>query len=259
MTVPAFVQAKSAGRRLAMLTGYDFPWARMMDDAGIDCVLVGDSLGMAVQGKSSTLPVTLDEMIYHGEIVCRAVRYALTIVDMPFLSYQVSPQQAVQNAGRILKETGADAVKLEGGACRSETIAALVDAGIPTMGHIGLQPQSVRAYGGYRVQRDATQLLADARAIEQAGAFSMVLELVPRADARAVTEAVSVPTIGIGAGPDCDGQVLVTHDMLGLDPEFCPKFVKRFADLHTAAGQALRQYIEEVRAGEFPADEHSHS
>lgn len=256
--MPAFVQAKSDGRRLAMLTAYDYPWARLMDEAGVDSVLVGDSLGMVVQGKPTTLPVTLDEIIYHGEIVCRAVEYALTIIDMPFMTYHVSSQQAVENAGRILKETGADAVKIEGGETQAATIEALVRAGIPTMGHVGMQPQAVKAYGGFRVQRDREQLVADARAVEQSGVFGMVLELIPRDDARAVTEAVSIPTIGIGAGPHCDGQVLVTQDMLGLYPGFQPKFVKRYADVHAVATQAISDYIEDVQGGLFPDENHSH-
>jgi 3-methyl-2-oxobutanoate hydroxymethyltransferase len=258
ITVPKFVKAKADGRKIAMLTGYDFPMAKMLDDAGVDSVLVGDSLGMVVQGKSTTLPVTLDEMIYHGEMVCRAVRYALTIVDMPFGAYHVSPQQAVTNATRVIKETGADAVKIEGGVDMVETIAALKRASIPVFGHIGMQPQSINTYGGFRVQREEQQLLADAHAIEEAGVFGIVLELIPRSLAEKVTAAVSVPTIGIGAGPNCDGQVLVTPDMLGQFQGFQPKFVKRFAELHEAATKAVKDYISEVQDGTYPDENHSH-
>lgn len=258
LTVPKFVQMKADRKRIAMLTGYDFPMAKLMDDAGVNCVLVGDSLGMVVQGRNSTLPVTLDQMIYHGEMVCRAVQYALVIVDMPFMSYHVSPQQAVENAGRIMKETGADAVKIEGGESMVETFAALSRASIPVLGHIGMQPQSVNAYGGFRVQREEEQLLADAKSIEAAGAFGMVLELIPRSIAKKISAVVSVPTIGIGAGPDCDGQVLVTPDMLGQFQGFQPKFVKKFAELHDAATKAVGEYIAEVQNGTFPDDDHSH-
>ena len=241
-----------------MLTGYDFPTAKLLDEAGVDSVLVGDSLAMVVQGHSSTIPVTLDQMIYHGEMVCRAVRYALTIVDMPFGTYQTSPAQAVENATRVIKETGADAVKIEGGVNMIETIAALGHASIPVFGHIGMQPQSVNTYGGFRVQREEDRVLADAKAIDEAGVFGMVLELIPRSLARKVTAAVSVPTIGIGAGPECDGQVLVTPDMLGQFQGFQPKFVKRFAELHDVATKAVKDYIAEVQGGTYPDDNHSH-
>ncbi len=259
MTAPRFVDLKRAGERIAMLTAYDYPTAKLLDEVGTDSILVGDSLGMVVQGHDSTLPVTLEQMIYHGEMVARATTHALVIVDMPFMSYQVSPQQAVENAGRIIKETGADAVKLEGGESMAETIAAIVRASIPVFGHVGMQPQSVNTYGGFRVQRKEDQLLADARAVEQAGAFGMVLELIPRELAAKVTASVSVPTIGIGAGPDCDGQVLVTPDMLGQFRGFKPRFVKHFGNLHDAASQAVRDYITEVRDGVYPDDEHSHA
>ncbi|MEX1098063.1 MAG: 3-methyl-2-oxobutanoate hydroxymethyltransferase [Planctomycetales bacterium] len=259
MTVPRFVAAKSEGRKLAVLTAYDHLWGGLVDAAGVDAILVGDTLGMVVQGHSTTLPVTLDEIIYHGEMVARAARHALVIVDMPFMSYQVSPEQAVANAGRILKETGASAVKLEGGVNQSRTIQALADADIPVMAHVGLRPQSVRKLGGMgKVQRNEAGLLADARAARDAGAFAIVLELIPRAVAKAVTAEVDVPTIGIGAGPDCDGQVLVLHDMLGLTEGFHPKFLKRYVELRDAASGAVRQYVEEVRGGSFPDAAHSH-
>ena len=243
-----------------MLTAYDYLWAGILDDAGIDSILVGDSLAMVVQGRSTTLPVTLDQMIYHGELVARAVRKALVIVDMPFMSYQVSPKQAVRNAGRIIKETGADAVKLEGGTIQSETIRAIGRAEIPVMAHVGMRPQAVHQLGGMgKVQRDEQQLLDDARAAEDAGAFAIVLELVPHDIATRITKALSIPTIGIGAGNGCSGQVLVGPDMLGLNPGFQPKFLKQFADLRDQATRAIHGYIREVQDGSFPDAAHSHS
>ena len=260
MTVPRFRAAAQEGRRLTMLTAYDHTWASLFDEAGIDSILVGDTLGMVVQGKSSTLPVTLDEMIYHGEIVCRAVKHALVIVDMPFMTYQAETVEAVRNAGRILKETGADAVKLEGGAYQADTIRALHRTDIPVVAHVGMKPQSVKTLGGMgRIQRDREVLIADAVAAADAGAFAIVLELIPRELAAEVTARVDIPTIGIGAGPDCDGQVLVSYDMLGLTPGFRPKFLKVYADLRESAINATRQYIGEVREGLFPDDEHSHT
>lgn len=258
MTVPQFVKAKPDGRRLTVLTAYDFLWAGLFDQAGVDAILVGDSLGMVVQGHSTTLPVTLDEMIYHAKCVTRAVKQALVIVDLPFLSFQVSPAQAIENAGRILKETGAAAVKLEGGVNQARTIAALADADIPVMAHVGLKPQSVHKLGGMKIQRDEQRLLADAKAAQDAGAFSVVLELIPRSIAAEITRELAIPTIGIGAGPDCDGQVLVSCDMLGLTDGFQPKFVKRFAELRTEAHRAVQQYVAEVRSGTYPDDAHSH-
>ncbi|HLQ46875.1 MAG TPA: 3-methyl-2-oxobutanoate hydroxymethyltransferase [Planctomycetaceae bacterium] len=258
MTVPLFVKAKSEGRKLAVLTAYDFLWAGLFDQAGVDAILVGDSLGMVVQGHATTLPVTLDEMIYHATLVKRAVQQALVIVDMPFLSFQVSPAQAIENAGRILKETGAAAVKLEGGENQARTITALAAVDIPVMAHVGLRPQSVHKLGGMKVQRDERRLLADARAAQEAGAFAIVLELIPRQIAAEITRELTIPTIGIGAGPDCDGQVLVSCDMLGLTDGFHPKFVKHFAELRREATRAVRQYVAEVRSGAFPTDEHSH-
>ena len=214
---------------------------------------------MVVQGKSTTLPVTLDQIIYHGEMVVRAVRRALVVVDMPFMSYQVSPKQAVRNAGRIIKETGADAVKLEGGAIQAETIRTIGQAEIPVMAHVGMRPQAVRQLGGMgKIQRDEQQLLNDARAAEDAGAFAIVLELVPQDVAERITQALSIPTIGIGAGAGCSGQVLVGPDMLGLNPGFQPKFLKQFGDLRNQAAIAVQNYIREVRDGSFPDAEHSH-
>jgi 3-methyl-2-oxobutanoate hydroxymethyltransferase len=259
MTVPGFVAAKQKRRRLTMLTAYDFLWARLFDDAGVDGLLVGDSLGMVVQGRDTTLPVTLDQIIYHAEIVARAARRALVVADLPFMSYQVGPKQAVRSAGRVLKETGAGAVKLEGGAKQARTIEALAAIDLPVMAHVGMRPQSVRKFGRMSaIQRDADQLVADAKAAEQAGAFAIVLELIPRGVAKRITEELSIPTIGIGAGPDCDGQVLVSPDMLGLTTEFNPRYLKKYADLHAVATQAAAEYVREVREGNYPDAEHSH-
>src|SRR6516225_5407284 len=241
VTVPRFVDAKKQGRKLSVLTAYDYLWAGLLDAAGVDAVLVGDSLGMVVQGKATTLPVTLDEIIYHAEMVVRAVRRALVIVDMPFMTFQISPAQAVENAGAIIKRSGAGAVKLEAGTHQAATIAALVAADIPVMAHVGLKPQSVLKLGGYKIQRDEERLMAEARAAESAGAFAIVLECIPRGVAKTITAELSIPTIGIGAGPHCDGQVLVTQDMLGLTGISRPKFAKPFADLSAQATSAVRQ------------------
>lgn len=260
MTVPRFVAAKGQ-RKLSMLTAYDFTFAKIFDDAGVDSLLVGDSLGMVIQGHDTTLPVTLEQMIYHGQLVCRAAKRALVIVDMPFMSYQVSPQQAVENAGRIIKETGAAAVKLEGGANQARTIQALAESDIPVMAHVGMKPQSVRKLGGHgKVQRDYELLRADALAAQEAGAFGIVLELIPAEHATRLTSELDIPTIGIGAGAGCDGQVLVSYDMLGLSPhDFTPKFLKRFVDLRSMTESAARAFAEEVTSGEFPDAAHSHS
>lgn len=258
MTVPRFMQSKSQGRKLSMLTAYDHLWAGILDAAGVDSILVGDSLGMVVQGKSTTVPVRVSEMIYHAEMVVRAVRYALVIVDLPFLSFHVSPRQAVRNAGEILKRTGAAAVKLEGGRTQARTIAALADADIPVMAHVGLRPQSVHKMGGYKVQREVDQLLDDSLAAQASGAFSVLLECVPISAAARITAELKVPTIGIGAGNQCDGQVLVTPDMLGLTPGPAAKFVKQFAELRTAVTTAVQSYVSEVQAGHYPDGEHSY-
>lgn len=245
----------------SMLTAYDFTFARLFDQAGIDVLLVGDSVGNTVQGLDSTLPVTLDEMVYHCRLVSRAAVRALVVGDMPFGSYQVSPEDAVRSAVRCLKEGGAQAVKLEGGRAVAETIARIVSAEIPVMGHVGLTPQAIHRIGGHRVQgrgeEGRARLLADARAVEEAGAFAIVLEGIPAEIAREVTASVGIPTIGIGAGVHCDGQVLVMHDMLGLG-EWTPSFVKRYAALGSVASQAARAYAEEVREGKFPDPEHSY-
>jgi 3-methyl-2-oxobutanoate hydroxymethyltransferase len=257
VTVPDFLAAKVRGVRLTMLTAYDYTMARLLDAAGVDSLLVGDSLGMVVQGQPDALGVTLDEMIYHTRLVARGARRALVVADLPFMSYHLSPQQALESAGRLLKEGNAGAVKLEGGQRSAAAVAAITAADIPLIGHIGLTPQSVRKLGGFKVQRDAARLLDDAQAIEAAGAFALVVECVPAELAARVTETVKVPTIGIGAGPHCDGQVLVTPDLLGLFDDFQPRFVKRFADLGTEVRHAASAYCREVREGTFPAAEHS--
>lgn len=257
VTVPDFVAARSHGRKLTMLTAYDYTMARLLDEAGVDSLLVGDSLGMVVQGHADALPVTLDEMLYHTRLVVRGARRALVVADLPFLTYQISPQQAVESAGRLIKEGGAHAVKLEGGVRSVAAVEAITRADIPLIGHVGLTPQSVRRLGGFKVQRDADRLLEDAKAIEQAGAFAVVVECVPAELARRVTEALTIPTIGIGAGPHCDGQVLVGHDALGLYTAFQPRFVKRYANLADAVREAVRGYCDDVRSGAFPAEEHS--
>ena len=258
ITVPKFSAMKSE-RKITMITAYDFPLARLVDEAGVEGVLVGDSMSMVVQGHENTLPVTLDEMIYHAEMVGRAVNHALVVVDMPFPSYHLGTHKAIENAGRILKETRCQAVKLEGGADQAETIHALVSAGIPVMAHCGLRPQSVHQLGGYRVQRDESALVDDARAATEAGAFAMVLECVPSEIAKKITEKVAIPTIGIGAGPHCDGQVLVLHDVLGLASDYVPRFVKAYADLNMEITRAVRSFRDEVREGQFPGAEHGYS
>ncbi len=257
ITVPEFRAAKAKGAKLAVVTAYDYTSARLCDEAGVDAILVGDSVGMVVQGHPNSLPVTLAEMIYHTKCVMRGARRALVVADMPFMTYQVSAKQAVRNAGRLMKEAGAHAVKLEGGVRMRHAIRACVDAGIPVMAHVGLTPQSVHQLGGFKVQRDANALLADVKAVEEAGAFALVVESVPADLGAKLTAAVSIPTIGIGAGADCDGQVLVFHDLLGLYPDFKPKFAKRYADLGTTAKTAIEAYCNEVREGSFPAAEHT--
>jgi 3-methyl-2-oxobutanoate hydroxymethyltransferase len=256
VTIPALWEMKQQKQKIVALTAYDFTFARMVDAAGIDIILVGDSLGMVVQGRANTLPVTMDEMIYHTAMVARAAERALVVGDMPFMSYQTGDAEAIGNAGRFIKEAGAAAVKLEGGASVSPVIRAITAAGIPVQAHIGLTPQSVHQMGGYRVQRDAERLLADAREVEAAGAFSVVLEGIPAAIAAAITDALAIPTIGIGAGPDCDGQILVLHDLLGLHDRKLPKFVKQHQKLTVPIQEGLGAYAAEVREGRFPAAEH---
>jgi 3-methyl-2-oxobutanoate hydroxymethyltransferase len=256
VTVPDFTSARARGVRLTMLTAYDYTMARLLDAAGVDGVLVGDSLGMVVQGNEDCLTVTLDEVIYHTRLVAKGLRRSLLVADMPFMSFQVSPEQAVANAGRLIKEGGAHAVKLEGGVRSAPAIAAVVNAEIPVMAHIGLTPQSVRRLGGFRVQRDEAKLMEDALAVEKAGAFAIVLECVPSELAQKITQAVQIPTIGIGAGAGCDGQILVTYDLLGLFDQMRPRFVKQYADVGRTVVEAAREYCREVREGSFPAAEH---
>jgi 3-methyl-2-oxobutanoate hydroxymethyltransferase len=257
VTLPDFARWKQQGRKIVVLTAYDFTTARLLDAAGVDCLLVGDTLGMVVQGWETTLRVTLDQMAYHAEMVARAAQRALVVADLPFLTYQVSPEQAILSGGRLLKETRCQAVKLEGGRRSAATIRALVEAEIPVMGHVGLTPQSVRRLGGYKVQRDADELVADARAVADAGAFALVVECVPADVAARITAELAIPTIGIGAGPQCDGQVLVTPDMLGLFEDFRPKFVRRYAELGDLVCQAASAYAADVRAGRYPSDQES--
>ncbi len=246
---------KAAGRKITMLTAYDYTMAELVDSTGIEGILVGDSLAMVVQGHPNTLPVTMDQIIYHAEMVGRAVKHALVVVDMPFLSYHLGTLKAVENAGRVLKETRCQAVKLEQGPEQIDVTSALVSAGIPVMAHFGLRPQSIHQMGGYSIQRDRDKLLADAKAAEEAGAFSILLECVPGEIAKEVTAAVNVPTIGIGAGAGCDGQILVIHDVLRLGTGRVPRHAKAYADLGTAITQAVTQYRDEVREGTFPGAE----
>jgi 3-methyl-2-oxobutanoate hydroxymethyltransferase len=257
VTVPDFLSARSRGVRLTMLTAYDYTMARLLDAGGVDGLLVGDSLGMVVQGSDTSLAVTLDEVIYHTRLVARGARRSLLVADLPFMSFQVSPEQALASAGRLVKEGGAHAVKLEGGLRSAEAIAAISRADIPVMGHVGMTPQSVRRFGGFRVQRDEKRITEDALATQEAGAFAVVLECVPAELARSVTAALTIPTIGIGAGAGCDGQVLVVHDMLGLFDELRPRFAKQYADLGRAIVRAAESYCREVRDGSFPGPEHS--
>ncbi len=261
VTTAAFRQKKERAEPITMLTAYDYPTALAEDQAGIDCILVGDTLGMVVLGYQNTLPVTMDEMLHHCRAVARGAKYALLIGDMPFMSYQVSTEEAVRNAGRFLQEGGMEAVKLEGGRKRLDAVRAITGAGIPVMGHLGLTPQSVNLFGGFKPQAKkasaAKRLLDDALLLEEAGCFSLVLEFVPAELARLVSSRLSIPTIGIGAGVGCDGQVLVTHDLLGLFDRFTPKFVKKYADFHGEMQRAFTEYISDVRNRAFPTAQHS--
>lgn len=260
-TVVTFKQAKENKEKLTMLTAYDYSTAKLMDESGINGILVGDSLGNVILGYEDTLSVTMEDMIHHGAAVARGVKNALVVVDMPFMSYQTSVYDALCNAGRLVKEAKAGAVKLEGGEKVCPQIKAIVDADIPVMAHLGLTPQSVNAFGGYKVQgksiEAAQKLIDDAKAVEQAGAFALVLECVPSALAKIITESISIPTIGIGAGNCCDGQILVYQDMLGMYSEFTPKFVKKFANAGQVMCSAFLDYIDAVKRGEFPSKEHS--
>jgi 3-methyl-2-oxobutanoate hydroxymethyltransferase len=253
LTVPQFQALKGSGRKLTMVTCYDYATARILDGTPVDGLLVGDTLGMVVQGHENTLSVTLDQMIYHGEMVRRGAPRPLVVVDLPFPSYHLGLERTIENAARVLQEARCPAVKLEGGEARAAIIAALVAADIPVMAHVGLLPQSVHKLGGFKMERDAARVVADAQAVEAAGAFAVVLECIPPDVAARVTEALSIPTIGIGAGPDCDGQVLVVNDLLGLTSGHLPRFVKQYADLRQTIGEAVSSFCAEVRAGKFPA------
>jgi len=261
ITIQDFLKKKTEKNKITMLTAYDYPFAQIVDEAGLDGILVGDSLGMVVQGLENTLPVTMDEMIYHTKMVSRAVKNAMVIGDMPFMSYQASVKDAVRNAGRFLKEAGASAIKIEGGAEVAEHIRAMTKSDIPVMAHIGLTPQSIHRMGGYKVQgkteKAQKKLIEEAHIAEDAGAFSLLLEAIPTGLAKRITEELSIPTLGIGAGPFCDGQILVLHDVLGLFERFVPKFAKQYANLKDEALKAIRSYKKEVEKGVFPSEEQS--
>ncbi len=261
LTVRDIADMKAKGEKVTMLTAYDASFGRLLDQAGIDTVLVGDSLGMVALGYDSTVPVTMDEMVHHAKAVSFGVKRAVLIGDMPFLSYQVSVEEAIRNAGRFMKEGCCDAVKLEGGLEVCHTVSALVKAGIPVVGHIGLTPQTAGSLGGYKVQgkdaESARRLLAEAKGLEEAGAFAIVMECIPDRLAAVISKSIQVPTIGIGAGPECDGQVLVTHDLLGMFDKFVPSFVKQYAQLGPQIKDAISTYMEEVKGGTYPDQEHS--
>ena len=261
VTVPEIMNMKQKGEKITALTAYDYSFARILDQAGVDILLVGDSLGSVIQGQESTLPVTLEEMIYHTKAVVRGRNRALVVADMPFLSFQVSLEEAKRNAGRFLQEARAEAVKIEGGVAVHQTIEEIVQMGIPVMGHVGLTPQSIHRFGGYKVQgkerKQREIILQDALVVEEGGAFSVVLEGIPKDLAEEITQRLSIPTIGIGAGVNCDGQILVVHDMLGLFDKFTPKFVKRYADLKGIMADAVKNYISDVRKENFPDEKHS--
>ncbi len=256
ITTRTVVDMKGRGQKITMLTAYDYTMARIVDQAGIDIILVGDSASNVMAGHETTLPITLEQMIYHTGCVVRAAERSLVLADLPFMSYQVTDTGALKNAGRMMKEAGAHAVKLEGGAVVVPAIKKIVDAGIPVMGHLGLTPQSIYKFGTYKVRatdtREAELLFEDARSLQEAGCFAVVLEKIPASLAAEVTAELDIPTIGIGAGHDCDGQVLVTHDMLGLNKDFSPRFIRRYADLHTIMSEAIRSYASDVKSGAFP-------
>lgn len=260
-TIQTFQKLKDEGKKISMLTAYDYSMAKLIDEAGINGILIGDSLGMVVKGDSDTLSVTMDDMVYHTKAVRKGAKNALIVADMPFLSYHVSKEDAVLNAGRLVQEGGANAVKLEGGSYIKDKVKAIVDAQIPVMGHLGLTPQSVNSFGGFKVQgrgeKKAAKLLNDAKEIEQAGAFALVLECVPKGIAQEITKTLSIPVIGIGSGNECDGQILVYQDMLGLFNDFVPKFVKHFAEAGSLIKDAVKDYISEVSSKKFPDDSHS--
>lgn len=261
ITIQDFLKKKTEGKKIVMITAYDYPFAQIADEAGVDAILVGDSLAMVVQGLENTLPVTMDEMTYHTKMVARAAKNAMVIADMPFLSYQTSVSDAIKNAGRFLKEAGASAVKIEGGSEIAEHVRAMTKSDIPVMSHIGLTPQSIHRIGGYKVQGKTKEtqkkLIENAKILEDAGAFSIVLEAIPIELAKNITEALTIPTIGCGAGPYCNGQVLVLHDVLGLFDRFVPKFVKQYANLKPEILKAIASYKKEVEEGIFPSESHS--
>jgi 3-methyl-2-oxobutanoate hydroxymethyltransferase len=257
VTVLDLVRMKQDGRKITMLTAYDYPTAQIVDREGIDIILVGDSLSMVVQGNEDSLPVTMEEMVYHTRIVARAAKRAMVVGDMPFMSYQASTDQAILNAGRFLKEGRAHSVKLEGGAGVAKTIEAIVNAEIPVMAHIGLTPQAIHRMGGFKIQRDEDRLINDARAVQEAGAFAVVLEGIPGSIAAKITQELQISTIGIGAGIQCDGQVLVLHDIIGLFERFTPKFVKRYADVGKEIARAVGSYRQDVLERKFPGEEHT--
>lgn len=256
ITTRTVVDMKSTGEKISMITSYDFSMAKIVDEAGIDIILVGDSASNVMAGHETTLPMTLNHMIYHTDCVIRGTQRALVVADMPFMSYQVTAKEALINAGRLMKEAGAHAVKLEGGASVVNTIKKIVDAGIPVMGHLGLTPQSIYKFGTYKVrakeEQEAEDLLKDAKALEEAGCFAVVLEKIPAKLAKKVTATIEIPTIGIGAGKHCDGQVLVIHDMLGINKDFKPRFLRRYADLHTIMTDAVQNYVKDVKGEDFP-------
>ncbi len=261
ITTSTLREMKEKEQKITVLTAYDYPMASLLDECGTDVILVGDSLGMVVLGYDNTLAVTMEDMLHHARAVCRGARRSMVVTDMPFLSYQVSPEEALRNAGRFLQEAGAQAVKLEGGREVADAIRKITDAGIPLMAHLGLTPQSVHRFGGYKVQgkdeETAQRLLEDAKIVEAAGAFSVVLECVPAALAASITSAIGIPTIGIGAGSACDGQVLVVNDMLGMYEKLSPRFVKHYGNLNAQIRTAVQAYLGEVRSGAFPGPEHS--
>lgn len=256
VTTQTVVEMKERGEKISMLTAYDYTMAQIVDQAGIDVILVGDSASNVMAGYETTVPMTMEHMIYHASCVVRGVETALVIADLPFMSYQVTSEEALVNAGRMMKEAGVHGIKLEGGKAVVKTVAKIVEAGIPVMGHLGLTPQSIYKFGTYKVRAtentEAEQLLEDAKRLEEAGCFSLVLEKIPAKLAQKVTAELSIPTIGIGAGAQCDGQVLVAHDMLGLNKEFKPRFLRRYADMHTSMTDAVQQYITDIKSGDFP-------
>lgn len=262
ITIPKIQEKKRRGEKITMLTAYDYPMARIIDQIGVDIILVGDSLANVILGYSNTLPVTMEEMLHHTKAVARGCQRALLVADMPYLSYHIDIKETIRNAGRFIKEGGAEAVKVEGGKKRAEVISRILDLEIPVMGHIGLTPQSIHQMGGYRVQGNTLDqsltLVEEARLLEATGVFSIVLEGIPEEVAQIITQGVSIPTIGIGAGRFCDGQVLVVHDMLGFFEEFQPKFVRRYANLHQEIGKAVRQFFSDIREGKFPSESESY-